>query len=60
MQVRGQCRVLVPRLVTGLKIWHMREAGIFYPKHSFLTTCANLPDAAQVLDHSSFIHSYVC
>jgi len=26
----------------------MRQAGIFYPKHSFLTTMANLPDGAQV------------
>lgn len=48
VQLRGQARVLVPRLVTGLKIWHMRQAGIFYPKHSFLTTMANLPDGAQV------------
>ncbi|KAL0028549.1 hypothetical protein WJX79_000906 [Trebouxia sp. C0005] len=49
VQVRGQPRVLVPCLVTGLKIWHMRQAGIFYPKHSFLTTMANLPDGAQVI-----------
>ena len=48
VHLRGEARVLVPRLVTGLKIWHMRQAGIFYPKHSFLTTMANLPDGAQV------------
>lgn len=48
VELRGEARVLVPRLVTGLKIWHMRQAGIFYPKHSFLTTMANLPDGAQV------------
>ncbi|KAL0051898.1 hypothetical protein WJX82_004074 [Trebouxia sp. C0006] len=49
VQLRGQPRVLVPCLSTGLKIWHMRQAGIFYPKHSFLTTMANLPDGAQVI-----------
>ena len=48
VHLRGEARVLVPRLVTGLKIWHMRQAGIFYPKHSFLTTMSNLPDGAQV------------
>ena len=52
VHLRGEARVLVPRLVTGLKIWHMRQAGIFYPKHSFLTTMANLPDGAQVTYHT--------
>jgi len=38
-------RFLVPKLVTGLKHWHLRPEGDFYPKvklHSYdiLTACA--------------------
>lgn len=60
VHLRGQAYVLVPCLVTGLKIWHMRRAGIFYPKHSFLTTMANLPDSTQVLNMGSFNCSMLC
>ena len=40
--------MLVPQLVTGCKIWHMRPAGVFYPKHSFDNMVAKLPSGAQV------------
>jgi hypothetical protein len=47
--LRGEKRVLVPKLVTGCKIWHIRPESVFYPKVAFQTTMANLPDDAQVV-----------
>ena len=32
VQWRGESRLPVPRLVTGLKVWHLREASDFFPK----------------------------
>ncbi len=34
-------------LVTGCKVWHLRDEGVFYPKHAWLRTVAALPDGAQ-------------
>lgn len=48
VRVRGRQRLLAPMLVTGCKVWHLREAGVFYPKHAWLHTIAALPDGAQV------------
>lgn len=48
VRVRGRQRLLAPMLVTGCKVWHLREAGVFYPKHAWLHTVAALPDGAQV------------
>ena len=47
MRLRGQQRLLAPLLVTGCKVWHLRDAGVFYPKHAWLRTIAALPDGAQ-------------
>lgn len=48
LEFRNEVRLLVPLLVTGCKIWHLREAGRFYPKMAWLSTVESLPDAAQV------------
>ena len=42
-------RLLVPKLVTGLKHWHLREESVFYPKKSFHRTVAEIPKGADVL-----------
>lgn len=49
VQVRGERRLLVPLLLTGCKLWHLRKEGIFYPKLAWQTATSALPDAAQVL-----------
>lgn len=48
LRVRGQVRLLVPLLVTGCKIWHLRAAGRFYPKMAWLSTIQKLPNGSQV------------
>jgi hypothetical protein len=40
---------IVPKLVTGLKHWHLREDSHFYPKEIFHRTCASIPDGATVV-----------
>ena len=46
--MQGQRRALVPALVTGCKIWHMRDAGVFFPKTSFLNTVEAIPEGSAV------------
>jgi hypothetical protein len=46
---RGQPRVLVPVLVTGLKLWHLRDGADFFPKANFEAAAASLPDGADVV-----------
>jgi hypothetical protein len=41
-------RLLVPRLVTGIKQWHLRPKGVFYPKLSFQRTIESIPSGADV------------
>ena len=41
-------RLLVPRLVTGIKQWHVRPKGVFYPKLSFQRTIEAIPSGADV------------
>eukprot|EP00899_Mesostigma_viride_P020166 jgi/Mesvir1/28150/Mv04715-RA.1 len=49
LSLRGQARRLVPVIVTGLKMWHLREESRFYPKMGFQNAMAALPDGAQVV-----------
>ena len=46
--LKGQRRVLVPALVTGCKAWHMRDAGVFFPKASFFNTVNAIPESSEV------------
>jgi hypothetical protein len=41
-------RLFVPRLVTGIKQWHLRPQGVFYPKTGFQHTIENTPAGADV------------
>ncbi|GMH33936.1 hypothetical protein BSKO_01770 [Bryopsis sp. KO-2023] len=47
--LRGENRLLVPQLITGCKVWHLRDEGDFYPKKSFESHIKKLPDRAQVI-----------
>ncbi|CAL8471421.1 g10963 [Coccomyxa elongata] len=49
LHVQGEELVVVPNLVTGCKIWHLREKGSFYPKTAWANTVASLPDGAWVI-----------
>lgn len=42
-------RVLVPRLVTGVKQWHLRRESTFYPKEIFRRTMTSVPDGSEVM-----------
>jgi len=44
-----RCHVLVPCVVTGAKIWHMREKSSFYTKFAFWERIDSLPSGAPVL-----------
>lgn len=41
--------LLVPKLVTGLKAWHLRPSCRFYPKRNFEAAMRSLPSGAQVI-----------
>lgn len=48
MEVHGQEVLVVPQLVTGCKIWHLRPEGSFYPKSAWLTAVDALPAGSMV------------
>lgn len=39
----------MPQLITGCKIWHLRDEGYFYPKRNFENAMKSLPKGAQVI-----------
>ena len=41
--------LLVPRLVTGCKVWHLRDASDFFPKYNFEHALKTIPDGAPVV-----------
>jgi len=53
LAVAGQerpCRhVIVPRLVTGLKLWHLQPKSRFYTKFAFWEQISSLPKGAPIL-----------
>ena len=48
MEVAGQRVLVVPQLVTGCKIWHLRPEGSFYPKRAWRAAVDALPDGSKV------------
>jgi hypothetical protein len=44
----GEQRILVPKLVTGLKHWHLHEDSLFYPKENFNRAINSIPDGSTV------------
>jgi hypothetical protein len=49
VQYKGSAHMLVPRLVTGCKIWHLREGSDFFPKANFHAATRSIPDGAPVV-----------
>jgi len=46
---RGKPHLLVPRLATGCKIWHLRDESSFFPKYNFDAAVRAIPDGAPVV-----------
>lgn len=44
-------RLLVPKLVTGLKQWHLRPESDFYPKEGFQRLIATIPERSDVIKY---------
>jgi len=45
----GTDHMLVPKLVTGCKVWHLRDASEFFPKYNFHAALKSVPDGAPVV-----------
>lgn len=50
IRVHGKPRLLVPRLATGVKHWHLRTDSTFYPKSHFRNMVASIPIGSDVSD----------
>ena len=48
-RLQGSGRQLVPKLVTGVKHWHLRPESRFYPKFNFLQALKTIPDSSDVI-----------
>lgn len=49
LQYKGENRLLLPKLVTGCKVWHLRDESRFYPKIAFQNTIQSIPKRQSVL-----------
>lgn len=49
VEVGGQPRVLYPLLATGIKHYHLRSAGDFYPKAQFANNLKRVPDGSDIM-----------
>ena len=49
LTVGGKKRLVLPKLVTGVKHWHLRPESDFYPKFNFKTTLSSIPDQSDVM-----------
>jgi tetratricopeptide (TPR) repeat protein len=45
----GKAQNLVPRLVTGLKCWHLRPESRFYPKVNFSNAISMIPKGSNIV-----------
>lgn len=41
--------VLIPKIVTGVKQWHLRPESCFYPKANFFNAVKSIPDHSEVV-----------
>ena len=46
---RDKPHVIHPLLATGVKIWHIRKEGCFYPKYSLLSALEAIPNSSIVI-----------
>jgi len=49
IQFQGEERALLPLLVTGLKIWHLRAESRFFPKNNFYNVIKKVPDGSEII-----------
>eukprot|EP01112_Ceratiomyxa_fruticulosa_P020635 TRINITY_DN7095_c0_g2_i1.p1 TRINITY_DN7095_c0_g2~~TRINITY_DN7095_c0_g2_i1.p1 ORF type:complete len:746 (-),score=166.86 TRINITY_DN7095_c0_g2_i1:30-2267(-) len=49
ISVKDEPRLLIPILVTGLKIWHLRPKSRFFPKINFLQAISSIPLNSDVI-----------
>ena len=49
LHIAGKPRLVVPKLITGVKHWHLRPESDFYPKFNFRYAIATVPDQADVI-----------
>jgi len=49
INVKDQAYVLTPKLVTGLKCWHLRSACRFYTKRNFESAIRTIPAGSPVI-----------
>ena len=49
LTVAGKKRLVVPKLVTGVKQWHLRKEGDFYPKANFSCAIDSIPNGSEVM-----------
>ena len=49
LKVGPETMVLQPVLATGVKAWHLREEGDFYPKANFFNAARSIPIGSKVL-----------
>ena len=49
LHLAGCPRLVVPKLVTGVKHWHLRPESDFYPKFNFRQAVASIPDGSDVV-----------
>jgi tetratricopeptide (TPR) repeat protein len=49
MDIKGQGRLVVPKLVTGVKQWHLRKDSHFYPKSQFFAQVRTIPRGSDVI-----------
>lgn len=49
LHIAGCPRLVVPKLVTGVKHWHLRPDSDFYPKFNFRQAVAGIPDGSDVV-----------
>jgi hypothetical protein len=49
LKVHSLPRLVIPKLVTGVKCWHLRPESKFYPKENFLQTIASIPIGSEVI-----------
>ena len=50
-----QSKILIPKLVTGVKHWHLRPNSKFYPKAQFYNALRTIPDGSEVTRNSFLI-----
>jgi tetratricopeptide (TPR) repeat protein len=49
LSLNGEDRLLVPKLVTGLKCWHLRPKSSFFPKKNFEYVMKSIPNNSSAI-----------